>query len=142
VPWVQGAALAIRRKAFQAVDGFDETFFMYFEETDLCSRLGAAGWEVHFAPVTTIVHAGGASTRQLRTDMAMQLFASLRQFYQRHYTRKHLAALVVIVQGIMLVRWIVDSVRLRVTRDAGARAAIAENVVAWQRVLLGYWRGQ
>jgi GT2 family glycosyltransferase len=139
VPWVKGAALAIRREAFNAVDGFDASFFLYFEETDLCSRLGAAGWEVHFAPVTTIVHAGGASTMQLRTDTAIQFFASLRQFYQRHYTRRRLAALVVIVKGIMLVRWMVDSVRLHVTRDARARAAIAEDVVAWQRVLLGYW---
>jgi GT2 family glycosyltransferase len=142
VPWVKGAALAIRQKAFKAVGGFDEFFFMYFEETDLCSRLGALGWEVHFAPVTTIVHTGGASTRQRRTDMAIQYFVSLRRFYQRHYTRKRLAALVVVVKGIMLVRWIVNSVRLHITHDPHRRAAIAEEIVAWQRVLYESRRGR
>src|SRR5262249_11131009 len=61
VPWVLGAALAIRRSAFDQVGGFDESFFLYAEEVDLCYRLKAAGWEVHFAPVTDVVHVGGAS---------------------------------------------------------------------------------
>lgn len=64
VPWVVGAALAIRRRAFQAVDGFDERFHLYFEEPDLCRRMLLAGWETHFAPVTDVIHVEGASTQQ------------------------------------------------------------------------------
>ena len=44
VPWLRGAALAIRRSAFDAVGGFDEDYFMYFEEVDLSRRLHAAGF--------------------------------------------------------------------------------------------------
>ncbi|HEX2190634.1 MAG TPA: glycosyltransferase family 2 protein, partial [Longimicrobiaceae bacterium] len=44
VPWVLGAALAVRRSAFEEVGGFDEAYFMYFEEVDLCRRLASAGW--------------------------------------------------------------------------------------------------
>jgi GT2 family glycosyltransferase len=137
VPWVKGAALAIRRKAFETVNGFDESFFMYYEEVDLCYRLHAAGWQVHFAPVTTVVHAGGASTKQYRTAMAVQNFASAMRFYQQHYSGIRLAELVVLLKSIILARWIIDSVRLHITRDTRARAAIAEDVVAWRRVLCG-----
>src|SRR5262245_20263014 len=140
VPWVKGAALAVRREAFEAVGGFDESFFMYSEETDLCFRLSAAGWRVYFAPVTTVVHTGGASTTQLRTDMAVQFFVSLRKFYQRHYSKTRLVELVIIVKTIMLVRWLIDTARLHSTDDTTKRATIAADVAAWRRVLLGHWR--
>ena len=140
VPWVLGAALAIRREAFEAVSGFDEAFFMYYEEADLCYRLGAIDWQIHFAPVATIVHVGGASTTRYRTAMAVQHFASAMQFYQRHYSGRRLAELVMIWKAIMLTRWILDTTRLYLTQDVCKRATIAADVAAWQQILLGHWR--
>ena len=142
VPWVKGAAIAIRREAFDAVGGFDESFFMYFEDTDLCYRLEAAGWQVHFAPVTTMVHIGNASTTQYRADMAVQLRASTVQFYQRHSSTIRLAEVVMIVKCLMLAKWIGGTLRLCFTRDASKRIEIAEDINASQRVLLGHWQGQ
>jgi N-acetylglucosaminyl-diphospho-decaprenol L-rhamnosyltransferase len=140
VPWVKGAVLVIRRKAFDAVGGFDESYFMYFEDADLCYRLNALGWQVHFAPVTTVVHVGGASTLQWRTEMAVQLLASTLQFYQRHTSRLRLAEVVIVIRGLMLVRWISGAVLLAVTRDPCRRAAVRSNMAACRRVLLGDWR--
>jgi GT2 family glycosyltransferase len=137
VPWVLGAALAIRRAAFDAVGGFDEAYVMYFEEVDLCYRLAAAGWETHFAPVTTVIHAGGASTEQRRADMAAQFFASLARFYERHYSARQLAAARAIVRGVVLARLARDALRLRFVAESGRRARIRENIVAWRRVLAG-----
>lgn len=142
VPWVLGAALMIRRDAFDAVGAFDESFFMYLEEVDLSYRLWSAGWEVHFAPVATITHVGGASTAQYRAEMAVQFFASLRRFYRRHYSGIDLVAFHTVVTAIVLVRLIRDAVRLRRTHEAHQRARIAESLVAWQRVLLAQWRGR
>ncbi|HEX9372375.1 MAG TPA: glycosyltransferase family 2 protein, partial [Roseiflexaceae bacterium] len=136
VPWVLGAALAIRRAAFEQVGGFDESYVMYFEEVDFCYRVAAAGWQVHFAPVTTVVHAGGASTAQRRVDMAAQFFASATRFYQRHYSAVALAELRALVQAIVLARLVRDALRLRLAREACERERIAENVAAWRRVLL------
>lgn len=62
VGWLSGACLLLRREAFLAVRGFDERFFMYFEDTDLCERLAKAGWEVVYAPSATVVHHGGHAT--------------------------------------------------------------------------------
>ena len=142
VPWVKGAAVAIRREAFDAVGGFDESFFMYLEDTDLCYRLQSAGWKVHFAPVTTVVHTGSASTAQYRADMAVQLLASTVQFYRRHSSTIRLAEMVMIVKSLMLVKWIVGNLSLSFTRDARKRYVIAADIAASQRVLLGHWERQ
>jgi GT2 family glycosyltransferase len=139
VPWVLGAALAIRREPFEAVDGFDESFFMYSEEVDLCYRLYAAGWEVHFSPTATVMHLGGASTKQHQADMALQRFASHMQFGQRHYSKIHFAALVVVMKSIALARLIGDSTSLSITQEVYKRRKIAEDIAVWRRLLFSQW---
>lgn len=139
VPWVHGAALAIRREAFEAVGGFDVSFFMYSEEVDLCYRLHAAGWQVHFAPVATVSHVGGASTMQRRTEMEVQVFASTMRFYRRHSSRIGRMEVVAMVKGLMLARLIRDMLHLCLTREAVTRARLAADMAAWRRVLLGRW---
>jgi GT2 family glycosyltransferase len=58
---VDGAVLAVRREAFAAVGGFDEDFFFYSDESDLCARLQKAGWRVRFLPSAEVIHVRGAS---------------------------------------------------------------------------------
>ncbi|MEN9557718.1 MAG: hypothetical protein RL141_87 [Candidatus Parcubacteria bacterium] len=53
---VYGAAMLIRREVLDTVGMFDERFFMYYEDEDLCRRAAAAGWRVHYAPVARFVH--------------------------------------------------------------------------------------
>lgn len=64
VDWLVGAAFAVRRKTFEACGGFDERYFMYSEDADLCRRLGAAGGEVWFVPEAGVVHHKGRSSAQ------------------------------------------------------------------------------
>lgn len=111
VPWVLGAALAIRRDAFLAVGGFDPAFHLYYEETDLCHRLWAAGWQVHFAPVGTIVHLGGASTGQVYAKTQEHLSDSAQLFYTRHYSRGALLRLRLIMIPALLAQLARDVVR-------------------------------
>jgi N-acetylglucosaminyl-diphospho-decaprenol L-rhamnosyltransferase len=59
--WLVGAALMVRRDAFVRVGGFDESFFLYYEDADLCLRLRDAGHEIWFEPGARVVHVGGAS---------------------------------------------------------------------------------
>ncbi|MEO7040255.1 MAG: glycosyltransferase family 2 protein [Gemmatimonadaceae bacterium] len=139
VQWVKGAALAIRRTAFDAVSGFDPAFFMYFEETDLCYRLHEAGWEIHFTPATTIVHKGGASTEQMRADMAVQFYASMRQFYRYHYPTADLRRLDAVLRLQSRLALARDRARLLSTRDPRAAAILADDVRVWRRVLAGDW---
>ena len=142
VPWVMGAAIAIRRAAFDMVGGFDASFFMYFEEVDLCYRLAAAGWQVHFAQVATVIHVGGASTRKRRADMVVQALAGRTvrlRFYQRHYTQAKIVALIMLVDALVLVRWLIGPIRIRMAQDELRKAQLREEQVGWRRVLGGEW---
>ncbi len=135
VPWVTGAALAVRRSAFEAVGGFDEGYFMYAEEADLCWRCRQAGWEVHFAPVTDVIHRGGASTEPLRGAMALQKVRSAIRFYRRHYAPPRAALLVLGIRTAMLFRWCRDALRLHVAGDPLTRSRLAEDLAVWRRAV-------
>jgi GT2 family glycosyltransferase len=139
VPWLKGAALAIRREAFEAVGGFDESFFMYFEDADLCRRLGVSGWESHFTAAATVVHVGGGSTGQCRDEMAVQLFASTLKFYERHSSKLCRAQVVVIMKALMLARWFCGSFRLCFNRDAIKRSELLVSLNSSRRILLDHW---
>lgn len=62
VDWTAGASLMLRRAMLDEIGLFDETFFLYFEETELCHRAARAGWECWFVPDSRVVHVGSAST--------------------------------------------------------------------------------
>ena len=59
--WATGAALLVRREAFEAAGGFDESFGMHMEEIDLCWRMQRAGGRVRVEPASEVYHLGGAS---------------------------------------------------------------------------------
>lgn len=64
VDWVSGAAMLVRREAFEQIGGFDERYFMYVEDLDLCDRIRSAGWKIYYHPVSTVVHHIAGSTRR------------------------------------------------------------------------------
>ena len=142
VDWVIGAALAIRRAAHEVVDGFDERFFMYAEEVDLCYRLRQAGWRTHFAPVTEITHVGGASTRRYGGAMVVQLFHSLILFYQCHYSPWRLRQLQVILSYLMLRNIIIDRWCMRRAPSEEQKARSRENIATWRDILRETWRAE
>jgi N-acetylglucosaminyl-diphospho-decaprenol L-rhamnosyltransferase len=135
VPWVVGAVLAIRRAAFEAVDGFDETFHMYYEEVDLCYRLAGAGWATWFTPAATVVHLGGASTAQRRASMLLRLSRSERDFYRRHRHGASLAFALGVERVIVLGRLLRDELRHRIAAPGAGRDRLAEDVAVWREAL-------
>lgn len=54
--WVMGTFMLIRRQVLEAVGGFDERFFLFSEEVDLCTQARRAGWEIAYLPQLTIMH--------------------------------------------------------------------------------------
>lgn len=142
VPWVRGAALAIRRSAFDAVGGFDEGFFMYWEEVDLCRRLAAAGHEVHFAPVTTVLHVRAVSTSRRPAAMRREWLAGFRRYLLRHESRRRAATMLAMLRALAIARERRDRARLRLARDAAARERLAASAAGWRELLAepGLWK--
>jgi N-acetylglucosaminyl-diphospho-decaprenol L-rhamnosyltransferase len=81
--WLQGSCLLIRRQAFEAVGGFDETFFLYMEDADLCERIHQQGWRIVYLPQAEVHHHGGTTTSRFH-------LIRIRSYHQSpiHYYRK------------------------------------------------------
>ncbi len=88
VDWVSGAALFIQREVFERLGGFDEQFFMYCEDMDLCYRAWQAGYKVVYYPEPVIIHAIGRSTDLVANKMIITFHRSMYLFYKKHYTHK------------------------------------------------------
>jgi GT2 family glycosyltransferase len=84
VDWLEGACLMLRRAAFDEVGGFDETFFMYSEDEDLCFRLRRRGWAVCFSAKAEVWHQGGASSALAANQMLVHFYAGQMRFLLKH----------------------------------------------------------
>lgn len=96
VPWLIGACILIRRAVFEDVGGFDDSFFMYAEETDFQKRIRNAGHEIHLCADTTVVHLGGGSGT-LESESVRRYFYTSQDLYMR----KHFGMLGLILHRIV-----------------------------------------
>ncbi|MFB2557306.1 glycosyltransferase family 2 protein [Herbiconiux liangxiaofengii] len=83
--WLSGACLLVRRSAFDQVSGFDQRYFMYFEDVDLGYRLGQAGWRNRYAPAAVVEHSGGHSTESESAAMVEAHHRSAYRFLAGRY---------------------------------------------------------
>jgi N-acetylglucosaminyl-diphospho-decaprenol L-rhamnosyltransferase len=93
--WLSGSCLLVRREALEAIGGFDEGFFLYCEDTDVCRRLRDAGWGVRYEPAATAHHAGGASLPRHR-------LLAVHALSRVHYARKHRGRAAAIVETALV----------------------------------------
>lgn len=85
---VIGACLILRREAINEVGPFDESYFMYSEEVDLCYRLKQAGWKVRYTPKATATHIWGGTSKRIQEETTfLRLYKSRMIFFRKHYGR-------------------------------------------------------
>jgi GT2 family glycosyltransferase len=90
IDWCSGASMMLRREVLETVGGFDEAFFLYFEEVDLCLRIKAAGWECWYVPESRVMHVRGQSTgvtvlEQAPRRLPPYWFESRRRYFVKHH---------------------------------------------------------
>jgi GT2 family glycosyltransferase len=97
--WLSGACLMARREAIEAVGGFDEGFFLYEEDADLCRRLRAAGWRVVFTPAAEVRHELGRSMDRAPERSRLEYHRSHLRYYRKHNGPLACAALRLLLFG-------------------------------------------
>jgi len=118
--WTIGSFMLVRREAFDAAGGFDERFFLYSEEVDLCLRVRRAGWKVVHSPDVTIRHHGNAE-RPLDARLQTQLAWARLQYADKNLP----AASRPVFRGALLLRYGLRSLHGETRRRGAARAATA-----------------
>lgn len=123
-----GACMFIRREAYNAVGGFDEDYFMYGEDIDLCYRIKKAGWEIHYAPVTRIVHFQGESTKRSNIDRDKAFYGSMHLFVDKHFRSTY----------TFFGHWLID-LGIILARTAAKIARIRKRIVGPVIDWIGLW---
>jgi GT2 family glycosyltransferase len=110
VDWVSGACMLIRRDAFEAVHGFDERYFLYWEDADLCRRLRARGYKIRHVPSARVIHTAGQSSRAARALAIRAFHRSAYTYYATHVARTRPARLLarVLLEGRCRWKLLVD----------------------------------
>lgn len=84
-----GSCMMVRQQVYNEVGGFDERFFMYGEDIDWSYRIKLAGWEVHYAPTTKIVHFRGESTRRSNINRDKAFYSAMHMFVDKHFRQRY-----------------------------------------------------
>ena len=116
VGWLSGACLLLRRTAFEQIGGFDESYFMYFEDVDIGRRIIAEGMRSIYLPEAVVEHVGGHAADPASPAMIAAHHASADHFLSRRYPQWYLAPLRGALRAGLRIRG-------RLVRRAAARAA-------------------
>jgi len=119
VDWVSGAAMLLRREAAERVGGFDETYFMYVEDVDICWRLREAGFRVVYDPAMRLVHHIGRTSSQQSVRMLYHHHRSMFVFFRKRYRGWKGFALVPLVFAGLAGRFVLSLLiqRIRAARE-------------------------
>ena len=109
VDWIDGACLLLRRTALEQSGLFDERFFMYSEDEDLCFRLKKHGWSICHSGHGSAIHLGGASTSQNRVEMLLQFYYSQMLFLMKHRGRASVALYTAAMKTVLFFKRLVMS---------------------------------
>lgn len=109
VDWISGAAICLRKDAAKSINYFDEGYYMYVEDMDLCYRLKQKGWRVYYVPRAKVYHHIGQSSKQISKKMIIEHQKSIYRFYSKLYQNKpwrylkFLIAIGLFFRGLLLI---------------------------------------
>ncbi|MBV8675347.1 MAG: glycosyltransferase, partial [Acidobacteriaceae bacterium] len=142
VDWVPGAFLIMRREVLNRTGLFDPRFFLYYEETDLCRRVKAAGFSVSYWPDVVVTHIGGESGRKLKSLSGSKAVSRVELWRMRStllYYRKHHGWQARLALWLELMVYGLRQIRNKPSSDP-ARRARAEEASTLASMMRQAWR--
>jgi len=91
---ISGSFMMMRREVYRKVGGFDEQFFMYGEDLDLCYRVQKAGFKIYYVHTTQIIHYKGESTKRSSLDETKVFYNAMHLFVKKHLSSSFLVGLI------------------------------------------------
>ena len=91
---ISGSFMMMNREAYEKVGGFDEQFFMYGEDLDLCYRIQKNGYKVYYYPGTQIIHYKGESTKRSSLDETKYFYNAMNLFVKKHFSSFYLVEII------------------------------------------------
>jgi hypothetical protein len=89
IAWVLGASMIARNEIIQSIKGFDERFFLYAEDIDICLTIRQQGWEIGYIPDAKVTHwARQSEINNPPADVWRRLLIADRQFFEKHFSKK------------------------------------------------------
>lgn len=138
VDWLVGAAMLARRAALEEVrqpgasGPFDETFFMYSEEVDLCHRLKQAGWRIVYVPEAIVVHYEGRSSEQVVAARHIHFNRSKIRYAEKYFSKRWAAWMTAFLLWNFRGQWLIEAAKWLLGHKRGLRA---QRMSAYREVL-------
>lgn len=135
VDWCVGASLMVRAEAYRSVGGFDEDYFMYAEEMDLCYRLSRLG-QIWFTPETSVLHFdAGSHGGPADENRIARIAAGQRLFFRKHYPPARAQLYEEAWLGASCIKYMLWRVAAMLTGNQGYRAK-----ARWHRIFVQRYR--
>jgi GT2 family glycosyltransferase len=132
VEWVVGAAILIRRDAWQQVGPIDEDYFMYFEETDWCRRAVEIGWLVYYQPDAQVVHFEGKSSEQVIAARTIRFQRSKLRYAEKYFGSSWAVLLRVFLWTTFAIQWLEETAKWLLGHKRSLRK---QRMIAYGQVL-------
>jgi hypothetical protein len=138
-PAVSGAAMCVRRPAWEEVGGFDERYFLYAEDMDICQALRAAGWKVYYVGQARVIHLGGRSSARCPEEAGVQALVSLLRYFRKQHGRLAGHAYRWMITLLSLMKMAIMGPAGLFVPAARAKAALQWRVLqrVWQESMIG-----
>ena len=102
VDWLSGACLMIKREVLEQIGLFDEDFFMYCEDIDICYRSKQAGWKNFYYPHAKVIHYIGRGKKKVSIKSIIFHHISMYKFFRKHYCKNRIVFNILTFYGIMI----------------------------------------
>jgi len=132
VDWVVGAAMFVRRAVIEQIGGFDERFFMYSEELDLCYRAKQANWRVVYFPPARVLHHEAKSSEQVLAQRDIYFHSSKARYFKKYHGNLQGELLRYFLLGMFAYQWLEEGAKFLMGHK---RALRAERMKAYAQVL-------
>ena len=124
---LSGAFIMMTRRAAAITNGFDESFFMYGEDIDLCKRINDAGLDNYYFPETTVIHFKGESTLRRSPKYIKRFYGAMKQYARKHYQQKKLKLF--FMNAAISAATLASRAKIKLAKEKNERAELSHTCI-------------